>query len=214
MRTIGQQRVDPLKEFQKTLVDFAARKRRGIRNPFVIVPVDPPYERRLTSVLSTWEPEPADYSSEIPVKRIYLDEVLPKTNVYQTVVSIPQEALDSADQRDNSLAQRTYGAEDPVTATLQDNLATEIVDSIINEHPDISTLERQIVLLLNLGSLFPFARASELLDEFERRRTQSTIGVPFPGTVIGGKLAFFGEDAHHYYPAHRIDQQVKGEHLQ
>ena len=214
MKTLGQQRVDPLKEFQKTLVDFAARKRRGIRNPFVIVPVAPPHERRLTSVLSAWEPDPAESGSDIPVTRICLDEVMPKTKVYQTVVSIPQAALDSADPGDNSLAQKTYGAEDPVTATLQDNLATEIVDCIINEHPDISTVERQILLLLNLGSLFPFARASELLDEFERRRTQSTIGIPFPGTVIGGKLAFFGEDAHHYYPAHRIDQQVKGEHLQ
>lgn len=201
---------DPLKAFQQKLVDFAARKRRGIRNPFVIVPVDPPFERRMTSILASWEPEPDEYADPLPVKRIFLDRVLPETDVYRTVVSIPEAALDRANASglgDSNITER-------VEETMRDNLATEIVDLILEDHEDILTVERQIVLLLNLGSLYPFARASELLDEFDRLRAQSTIGIPFPGSVIGGKLAFFGEDARHYYPAHRIDQQIKAGHLQ
>lgn len=211
MNTLTQaKKLDPLKAFQQKLVDFAARKRRGIRNPFVIVPVDPPFERRMTSILASWEPEPDHQTRQLPVKRIFLDELLPQTDVYRTVVSIPQTALESA----SASGLGDYDVTERVEQTMRDNLATEIVDLILDEHEDILTVERQIVLLLNLGSLYPFARASELLDEFDRWRAQSTIGIPFPGSVIGGKLAFFGEDARHYYPAHRIDQQIKGRHLQ
>ncbi len=206
--------IDPLKEFQQKLVDFAAKKRRGIRNPFVIVPVDPPYEQRMTDILSAWDPTVGNYGIDsdaktIPVKRIYLDQVLPQTEVYRTVVSIPQTALEAAVN-----ARQNGNVTEYVEETMRDNLASEVVRVILDEHPDIREVERQIVLLLNLGSLYPFARASELLDEFDRHRAQSTIGIPFPGSVIGGKLAFFGEDARHYYPAHRIDQQIKRGHLQ
>ena len=46
------------------------------------------------------------------------------------------------------------------------------------------------------------------------RRVQATIGIPFPGEVIGGKLSFFGGESRHYYPAHQIDGQIQGVHLQ
>lgn len=207
---------DPLKHFQETLLEFVTKQRRGIRNPFVIVPVDPAYERKMTGALTNWQPQ-TDREETIPVQHIYLDEVLPKTDVYETVTSIPEKALESAQSTGSSGSESAEDlAQQRIEATLRENLAVEIVDVILNEHGDIRQNEEQIVLLLNLGSLYPFARASELLDELDRRRARSTVGIPFPGSVIGGKLAFFGdaEKARHYYPAHRVDQQITGEYLQ
>lgn len=207
---------DPLKQFQQTLLEFVTKQRRGIRNPFVIVPVDPAYERKMTGTLKNWRPQD-DRDEAIPVQHIFLDEVLPKTEVYKTVTSIPEKALESAQNASSGEAESAEErAQERVEATLRENLAVEIVDVILEEHGEIRADEEQIVLLLNLGSLYPFARASELLDELDRRRARSTVGIPFPGSVIGGKLAFFGdaEKARHYYPAHRVDQQITGEYLQ
>jgi hypothetical protein len=100
---------------------------------------------------------------------------------------------------------------DSVEGTLSRNLATEIVDEVIQNHirrPGILNERVSIIVLLNLGSLYPFTRASELLDELDRKNVNTTVGIPFPGSVIGGRLSFFNEKARHYYPAHRVDEQV------
>jgi hypothetical protein len=45
---------NPLVEFTTELVDFARGERRGIRNPFVMVPVEPAIENRVTRRLEHW----------------------------------------------------------------------------------------------------------------------------------------------------------------
>jgi hypothetical protein len=65
-----------------------------------------------------------------------------------------------------------------------------------------------------LGSIYPFSRASELLDELDRQNVKSTIGIPLPGNVYGGTLSFFGGNSRRYYPAHQIDGQIQEVHLQ
>jgi len=70
-----------------------------------------------------------------------------------------------------------------IEGTMQDRLAEELVQEMIEQEIGEEKLETQshVVLLLNLGSLYPFTRASELLDELDRRRNvRSTIGIPFP----------------------------------
>jgi hypothetical protein len=103
-----------------------------------------------------------------------------------------------------------------IEGTMQDQLAEELVQQMVEHELSEEQLETQshVVLLLNLGSLYPFTRASELLDELDRRNVRSTIGIPFPGDVVGGKLSFFGGESRHYYPAHQIDGQIQGVHLQ
>jgi len=96
---------------------------------------------------------------------------------------------------------------------MQDRLAEELVGVMVEEiaAPD---QQRHVVVLTHLGSLYPFTRASELLDELDRRNVQSTIGIPFPGDIVGGKLSFFGEESRNYYPAHQIEGRIEGVHLQ
>jgi len=98
-----------------------------------------------------------------------------------------------------------------IEGTMQDRLAEELVQEMIEQEIGEEKLETQshVVLLLNLGSLYPFTRASELLDELDRRNVRSTIGIPFPGDDVGGKLSFFDGDSRHYYPAHQIDGQIR-----
>lgn len=192
---------NPLRSFEDKLVEFATGQRRGIRNPFVIVPVVPHLERRLSRVLQGWQP------GEVDVHALHLDRSFPRTEVFQTVTAIPEEALDRLDSSGKA------GGSALVEHTLRDNLGREIVDAIVGEHGHFCSNPEQIVLLLNLGSLYPFVRASELLDELDRQGVQATVGLPFPGRVYNGKLSFFGEEARHYYPAHRIDQQIQDAHL-
>lgn len=191
--------MNPLEEFKDRLVEFAKGERRGIRNPFVIVPVDPQLEHRVADHLLRWG---ATTSGEPPIKVIHLDEILPQTDVFQVATSVPATSNESGHEA--------------VEKTLKDNLGQELVETIYSENTDIMNRDEQIVLLLHLGSLYPFTRASEILDELDRLKVQATVGIPFPGRVIGGKLSFFGEDARHYYPAHRAgdDQQVQEVHLQ
>lgn len=191
-----------LRLFKDKLVEFATKQRRGIRNPFVIVPVAPHLERRLSGVLQAWQPE------EVEVHALYLDRIFPHTEVFQTVTAIPEGALDKLNSNGED------GGNALVEHTLQDNLGREIVDTIVGEHGHFRSNPEQIVLLLNLGSLYPFVRASELLDELDRQGVQATVGLPFPGRVYNGKLSFFGEEARHYYPAHRIDKQIQEAELQ
>jgi hypothetical protein len=191
----------PYRAFKEKLCTFADGQ-AGIRNPFVIAAIDPAIEHRTAERLSAWAnganeaPSPDDGAT---VQPIWLDELLPKTKVYNLSVALGGET-----------------SSERIEGTMQDRLADELVQEMIESEIDDDKLETQshIVLLLNLGSLYPFTRASELLDELDRRNVRSTIGIPFPGDVVGGKLSFFGGDSRHYYPAHQIDGQIREVHLQ
>ena len=191
----------PYLAFKEKLCTFADGQ-AGIRNPFVIAAVEPAVEHRVAERLSAWAKdadEAPDIENGVSVQPIWLDEVLPKTKVYNLSVALGGETT----------AERIEG-------TMQDRLAEELVEEMISDEIDDDRLHTQqhVVLLLNLGSLYPFTRASELLDELDRRNVRSTIGIPFPGDVVGGKLSFFGGDSRHYYPAHQIDGQIREVHLQ
>ena len=191
----------PYRAFKEKLCTFADGQ-AGIRNPFVIAAIDPAIEHRTAERLSAWAnganeaPSPDD---GVTVQPIWLDDLLPKTKVYNLSVALGGET-----------------SSERIEGTMQDWLADELVQEMIESEIDDDKLETQshIVLLLNLGSLYPFTRASELLDELDRRNVRSTIGIPFPGDVVGGKLSFFGGDSRHYYPAHQIDGQIREVHLQ
>lgn len=198
----------PYRAFKEKICTFA-RGQHGIRNPFVIAAVDPAVEHRTAERLAGWATESTETPAipdGVTVQPIWLDELLPKTDVYTLLVDLgePLAALD--DER--SAGERIEG-------TMQDRLAEELVQQLIEDEISEPALQTQshVVLLLNLGSLYPFTRAPELLDEFDRRNVTSTIGIPFPGDV-GGKLRFFGGASRHYYPAHQIDGQIQGVHLQ
>lgn len=189
----------PLEKFEERLEEFAKEERRGIRNPFVMVPVDPPFEHRAAEHLSRWANEISNSASEINVREIWLDELLPQTEVFQLVLNLGAYA----------------SGKDSIEETLRNNLGKDLVEIIINQElgGDIGN-QSQILLLLKLGSLYPFTRASQLLDELDRQNVKATVGILFPGEIIAGKLSFFGEKSRHYYPAHRIDEQIKEVHLQ
>ena len=193
--------VSPYNKFKAKLCTFATGQ-AGIRNPFVIAAVDPAYEHRMTERLSRWaagdEGNP-DPDEGVTIQPIWLDELLPKTTVYNLSVALGSETT-------------TKRIED----TMQDRLAEELVSEMLSNEIDKDKLQSQqhIVLLLNLGSLYPFTRASELLDELDRRNVKSTIGIPFPGEAVGGNLNFFGGDSRHYYPAHQIDGQITKNYFQ
>jgi hypothetical protein len=198
---------NPIVDFTTELVDFARGERRGIRNPFVMVPVEPAIENRVTHRLEEWAGSPggrlADWEdvadaegTPVTVTSVRLDELLPRTKAFQTSTELgPLDRVST----------------DSVAGTLERNLASEIVDLLIAEYirdAGIVNDRVTVLMLLNLGSLYPFTRASELLDELDRKNVHTTVGIPFPGSVIGGRLSFFNESARHYYPTHRIDQQV------
>ena len=133
------------------------------------------------------------------VQPIWLDELLPTTKVYNLSIALGGET-----------------SPEDIEGTMQDRLTEELVQEMVEHEIDDDRLETQqhVVLLLHLGSLYPFTRASELLDEIDRRNVRSTIGIPFPGDIVGGKLNFFGGDSRRYYPAHQIDGQIREVHLQ
>ncbi|MDB2283571.1 DUF1788 domain-containing protein [Halorubrum ezzemoulense] len=199
----------PYREFKEKLSTFA-QGQHGIRNPFVIAAVEPAVEHRVADRLETWSDgrmESPEIPDSVTVQPIWLDELLPETDVYKLLVDLGAPLADLDD--DTSPGERIEG-------TLQDQLAEELVQQMIEHELSEAQLETQshVVLLLNLGSLYPFTRASELLDELDRRNVKSTIGIPFPGDVVGGKLSFFSGESRHYYPAHQIDGQIQGVHLQ
>ncbi|GAA0679109.1 BREX protein BrxB domain-containing protein [Natronoarchaeum mannanilyticum] len=199
----------PYREFKEKLRTFA-QGQHGIRNPFVIAAVDPAIEHQTADRLETWASgriEPPEIPDEVTVQPIWLDELLPQTDVYKLLVDLGEPLADLDD--DTSPGKR-------IEETMQDQLAEELVQQMVEHELSKEQLETQshVVLLLNLGSLYPFTRASELLDELDRRNVKSTIGIPFPGDVVGGKLSFFGGESRHYYPAHQIDEPIQGVHLQ
>jgi hypothetical protein len=199
----------PYREFKEKLRTFA-QGQHGIRNPFVIAAVDPAVEHRIADRLETWSDgrmEAPEIPGDVTVQPIWLDELLPRTDVYKLLVDLGEPLAEL--EGDTSPGER-------IEETMQDRLAEELVQQMIEHELSEAQLETQshVVLLLNLGSLYPFTRASELLDELDRRNVKSTIGIPFPGDVVGGKLSFFGGESRHYYPAHQIDGQIQGVHLQ
>ncbi|MFC5368645.1 BREX protein BrxB domain-containing protein [Salinirubrum litoreum] len=196
---------NPLKRFTEELVDFASGERRGIRNPFVMVPVEPSVEHRVTERLVQWaDPETPDTltnwagienqaGNELTVECVRLDHLMPETRVFETTLDL------------GPLERTTTNA---VTETLETSLADELIEKLVEGQLKGENAQQHILLLVNLGSLYPFTRASELLDEMDRRNVNTTIGIPFPGSIRGGKLSFFNEDARHYYPTHRIDEKI------
>jgi Domain of unknown function (DUF1788). len=191
----------PYLAFKKKLCTFAGGQ-AGIRNPFVIAAVKPKIEHTTADRLNEWasdSAEPPVTSPETTVQPVWLDKLLPKTKVYQLSVALGGET-----------------SSERIKETMQNRLATELVSEIIENEITEEKLKTQqhIILLLNLGSLYPFTRASELLDELDRRNVKSTIGIPFPGDNVGGKLNFFGGDSRRYYPAHQIDGPIQEVHLQ
>ena len=188
----------PLHDFEERLARFADG-RRGIRNPFVIVPVQPKYERRVADRLVEWAEDPhetGEFPEDGAVQVLGLDELFVETDVFDLAVDLGDRS-------------RPATIED----TMQDRLAEELVAVTVEEiaAPD---QQRHVVVLTHLGSLYPFTRASELLDELDRRNVRSTVGIPFPGDIVGGKLSFFGEESRNYSPAHQIDGRIEGVHLQ
>lgn len=206
---MSQRSSSPYREFKKKLCTFAEGQ-HGIRNPFVIAAVDPSIEHRVGDRLETWADErgePPEIPDDVTVQLIWLDELLPQTDVYKLLVDLGEPLANL--EGDTPPGER-------IEETMQDRLAEELVQQMITHELDEEQLETQshVVLLLNLGSLYPFTRASELLDELDRRNVKSTIGITFPGDVVGGKLSFFGGESRHYYPAHQIDSPIKEVHLQ
>ena len=203
---------NPLVEFATELVDFARGERRGIRNPFVMVPVEPEIEHRVTNRLETWATTPDDTLADwedvtdtdgtaVSVTPVRLDALMPETTAFETSVDLGP--LDRV---------KTAAVED----TLERNLASELVDALIADYIEDGTVTNDrssVLVLLNLGGLYPFTRASELLDELDRKNVNTTVGIPFPGSVTGGRLSFFNERARHYYPAHRIGNKVTAGYL-
>ena len=191
----------PYRAFKERLCTFA-NGQAGIRNPFVIAAVDPSVEHRVAERLSAWATgakEPPSIDDGVTVQPIWLDELLPTTKVYNLSIALGGET-----------------SPEDIEGTMQDRLTEELVQEMVEHEIDDDRLETQqhVVLLLHLGSLYPFTRASELLDEIDRRNVRSTIGIPFPGDIVGGKLNFFGGDSRRYYPAHQIDGQIREVHLQ
>ena len=188
----------PFHDFTERLAQFADG-RRGIRNPFVIVPVQPKYERRVAERLVKWAASPhqtEDFPDDGTVQILRLDELFVETDVFELAVDLGENSKPEI-----------------ITDTMQNRLAEELV-GVLFEKIDAPDKQRHVVLLTHLGSLYPFTRASELLDELDRRNVQSTIGIPFPGDIVGGKLSFFGEESRNYYPAHQIEGRVEREELQ
>lgn len=201
---------NPLKNFTQELIDFARGERRGIRNPFVMVPVEPSVEHRVSErlirwadadqpdALTNWQGVEDQAGNELTVECVRLDHMMPETRVFETVLDMgPTEGMST----------------DAVEQTLETNLAEELIETLLKNHLTGANEQHNILLLVNLGSLYPFTRATELLDELDRRNVNTTTGIPFPGDIFGGKLSFFNEDARHYYPAHRIETQITGGYL-
>ncbi len=201
---------NPLKNFTQELIDFARGERRGIRNPFVMVPVEPSVEHRVSErlirwadadqpdALTNWQGVEDQAGNELTVECVRLDHMMPETRVFETVLDLgPTEGMST----------------DAVEQTLENNLAEELIETLLKTHLTGANEQHNILLLVNLGSLYPFTRATELLDELDRRNVNTTTGIPFPGDIFGGKLSFFNEDARHYYPAHRIETQITGGYL-
>lgn len=129
----------PYRAFKEKLCTFADGQ-AGIRNPFVIAAVDPPVEHRVAERLSTW----ATGTDEIPlidddvtIQPVWLDELLPKTKVYDLSVALGSETNPEV-----------------IEGTMQDRLTGELVQEMVENEIADDRLETQqhVVLLLHLGA--------------------------------------------------------------
>jgi len=116
-------------------------------------------------------------------------------------------------------AQGRHGIRNPVViAAVAPEVERRVADRLASwatakrDEADLK-VQTHVVLLLDLGSLYPFTRASELLDELDRLNVESTIAVPVP-VPDSDSGPFSGDDSRRYCPAHRIDGQIREEHLQ
>lgn len=199
----------PYRRFKDKICEFA-NGQYGIRNPFVIAAVDPTVEHRTATRLHKWATDGSEdpvHPTGVTMQSVWLDELLPRTDVYNLLVDLGKPLSNGEDDTP---------ASDRITETMQDRLKEELVREIVANEVAEDDLEEQshVVLLLNLGSLYPFTRASELLDELDRRNVKSTIAIPFPGNTTGGKLSFFDDRPRHYYPAHQIIGDIREVDLQ
>jgi len=83
----------PYRAFKEKLCTFADGQ-AGIRNPFVIVAVEPAIEHRTVDRLSGWatgSDEPPVIDEDISIQPIWLDELLPQTKVYNLCVALGSE---------------------------------------------------------------------------------------------------------------------------
>jgi len=102
----------PYRAFKEKLCTFADGQ-AGIRNPFVIVAVEPAIEHRTVDRLSGWatgSDEPPVIDEDISIQPIWLDELLPQTKVYNLCVALGSET-----------------SPERIEGTMQDRLAEELV---------------------------------------------------------------------------------------
>ena len=183
----------PLNEFKIKLENFATGKRKGIRNPFVILPVKPAIEYRVFDKMKNWNPAGECTCSFYDLEKLFTNTRAVKiTNAYLNEINHgelhPQEI------------------EKNIGYTLPREIAKQFEEDLsgINSRS-------QILLLGNLGALYPFTSASEILDQIEKIGIKATVGIIFPGptTLSGSAVSFFGQKHTHYYPAHIIPNQLK-----
>lgn len=189
----------PYRAFTETLGAFADGEAH-IRNPFVVVAVDPSVERRTAVRLDAWATEADELPAidDVTVRSIWLDELITGTTVYELSVVL----------RDETPSER-------IEETMRDRLAHELVAEMVENEIEDGKLatHRHVVLLLHLGSLYPFTHASELLDELDRRNVASTVGIPVPCDVADGTSSSFDWGARDSPPAHRVTGRIREVHL-
>ncbi|MEF8847342.1 MAG: BREX protein BrxB domain-containing protein [Candidatus Paceibacterota bacterium] len=177
-----------LKEFKTKLKDFATGKRRGIRNPFVILPVRPAIEYQVFGKMKEWSP-----SGECSCSFYNLEKLFIKTRA----IRITNAYLNDASPKRLNPEE----IEKNIGYTLPREIAEQFEKDLLSPGS-----RRQILLLGNLGALYPFTSASEILDQIEKIGIKATVGIIFPGptTLSGSAVSFFGQKHTHYYPAHII----------
>jgi len=108
----------PFHDFTERLAQFADG-RRGIRNPFVIVPVQPKYERRVAERLTEWATNPhrtEEFPDDGTVQVLRLDELFVETDVFELAVDLGENSQPAT-----------------ITETMQDRLAEELVAIMVEK---------------------------------------------------------------------------------
>ncbi len=185
--------MNSLESFKQRIKQFARSEKRGIRNPFVIVTTPPELEHKTGEKIREWSKS----EDSLNIKDVRVDKIFPRTESFK----ISKQLADQTSSED-------------VRKTLEDNLKEQLVDEIKESAGDEFVEDKEnVVILRNLGSVHPFARASGILDEMDRKNFKCAIGVIYPGEVIAGKLSMYGGKSRHYYPAHIIKEQITEEEI-
>jgi len=148
----------PFHDFTERLAQFADG-RRGIRNPFVIVPVQPRYERRVANRLTEWATNPnhtEDFPANGTVQVLRLDELFVETNVFELAVDLGENSEPAT-----------------ITETMQNRLAEELVAVMVEKIED-PTQQRHVVLLTHLG----VSIRSRVLRNSSMNSTAATSSLP------------------------------------